>query len=400
MRFEIVNGIRVFFEMTGDTPLFYIAVLVEAGSIRDPFNKAGLSCVAATSIQRSSLNNRSLNKKISQLGVKILLHPSKDYVMFSMVGYPNHASILCELMIDLICNHIFTEEEIDEIVEDLVNEHKMMLANLQIFAFREFAKRAFNKHPYAWPFEGCIRTLQRIKLSDVVNFYRLNYTAGLTRVLIISPPLRGTEQNRILTIFSKWKNVPHDRHSRLNHKSYRSRNGLKVYYTGQKGAYTIEGLVIPHLSEKEFLSLLLLEKYLYQKTSQKIAFDRALIYSSSGFFRLQREGSILALHCAAAKSDIDMISHYFFTEILKLQLQLPSYTQFRCIKAQLQNLMMASMQNKIHWLETIGNYDVYGFDVEFYNARVKMLEEISLAELETTAKKYILESKIVRIVVK
>jgi len=183
------RGIPVYFVETRQLPMLDLQVVFDAGSVRDPDGKRGLSQMtnALLSVAANELTADQISFEFERLGAEFGAHSGFDSASVSLRSLSDETKLKPSL--DMLKN-VITSPDFTE--TDLERHRNRVLVGLQrkqqspgTLAQEQFEAAIYQQHPYAYPNEGNADSLARINRDDLVNFHNEYYTASNALITLV-----------------------------------------------------------------------------------------------------------------------------------------------------------------------------------------------------------------------
>lgn len=176
-RAEIGNGLILLVAERSTLPMVTIEVLVNAGSLREPREKAGLASLTAELLPLGTTSRTApeISEAIEFVGGGLSANGSSDFASVSLTVLKRDLDLGLELLADVLMRPAFREEEIARRVEELQGSIRRKQEDPGTVAQEAFAATLFGDHPYGRPVEGTEESLTKITRNDLVQFHQRYY---------------------------------------------------------------------------------------------------------------------------------------------------------------------------------------------------------------------------------
>jgi zinc protease len=198
------KGIDVYFVESHHLPMIDLQLVFDAGSVRDPVSKRGLSSITNSLIGQSAdgLNADQISFEFESLGAQFSTSSGYDSANISLRSLSD-AALLGPALINLRRVMSFPDFP-DEVFERERNQTlvgiQRKLQSPRSISSDKFYEAIYQGHPYAYPNEGTAESLAGITREDLINFHTKFYTAGNVMITIVGDLDRVRAENLAETI--------------------------------------------------------------------------------------------------------------------------------------------------------------------------------------------------------
>ena len=176
-RVELENGLVLLVAERSTLPMVTLQLLVKAGSLQEPREKAGLAHLTALLLPLGTTSRSALeiSEAIEFMGGSLVSGASKDYASVSLTVLKRDLEKGLELFSDLLLHPAFRDAEVERKVREIKGGIRQKLEDPGTVAREAFVAAIFGDHPYGRPIEGTEENLDRITRQDLVEFHRRYY---------------------------------------------------------------------------------------------------------------------------------------------------------------------------------------------------------------------------------
>ncbi len=172
-RKTLPNGLLVLHSEKHALPIVMLTLLIKAGQINEPPDKAGLAHLTAELLTEGTKHRNSLkiSEEIEFIGASLDASAERDYTTISLSVLKKDIKKGFEVFTDILLNPTFPQDEIDRKRERIKGFLKQQEEDPSFLAKRAFIKKVFGQHPYGRLKEGNFKTIDSITRQDVSHFY-------------------------------------------------------------------------------------------------------------------------------------------------------------------------------------------------------------------------------------
>jgi zinc protease len=167
------NGLTVLHSENHSLPIVMVTLIVKAGQLDEPKDKAGLANLVAELLTEGTKNrgSKDISEEIDFIGASLDVSAGNDYITITLSVLKKDLNKGFELFSDILLNPAFHQDEIDRNREQIKGLLRQREEDPSFLAERAFRKEVFGAHPYGRLVEGSPDTVDRIKREDLVRFY-------------------------------------------------------------------------------------------------------------------------------------------------------------------------------------------------------------------------------------
>ncbi len=206
-RIVLDNGITLLVAERPGVPMIVVDVLIKAGSVFEPDEKAGLANITAELLTQGTAKRTATEvaKEIDFMGASLSTDGNYDYMGAKLVTLRKYFDEGLEILGDILMNPTFDSEEIEKKVKEIQGELKKNKEDPGWVAKREFLRAVFNGYPYGRMVEGDEESIKRINRADIVDFHSNYYLPNRTIIAIAGDITLQEAKNLIEKSFLNWR---------------------------------------------------------------------------------------------------------------------------------------------------------------------------------------------------
>ena len=167
------NGLLVLHSEKHALPIVMLTLLIKAGQMNEPADKAGLAHLTAELLTEGTKHRNSLeiSEDIEFIGASIDASAERDYTTISLSVLKKDIDKGFELFSDVLLSPTFPQDEIERKRERIKGFLKQQEEDPSFLAERAFIKEVFGEYPYGRLIEGNNKTIDSITRQDISHFY-------------------------------------------------------------------------------------------------------------------------------------------------------------------------------------------------------------------------------------
>jgi len=204
------NGLTVLHAEKSTLPIIKVFVLVKAGSVNEPADKAGLANLTADLLNEGTVRRtaKEISEQIEFVGGSLSSSGGQDYAMLSLSVLKKDLDLGLDLLSDIILNPVFSEAEISRrktVIKSAIIQQKEDPGTV---ASKAFQKAVFGEHPYSRPVEGDEDSIDRITRQDILDFHRTYYLPNNSIMAVVGDISKAELRAALDKYLGGWQQKP------------------------------------------------------------------------------------------------------------------------------------------------------------------------------------------------
>ncbi|MDH4099552.1 MAG: insulinase family protein [Nitrospirota bacterium] len=206
-RIVLDNGMVLLLSEKHSLPMVTVNVLIKAGSVNDPVEKAGLASLTAGLLDEGTKTRTStqISEEIDFVGGSLSSGGGDDYATAGLTILKKDLNLGMELLADIMVNPSFPEKEVQRKIRETMASIKKSEEDPASVASKAFAKNLFGEHPYGRPTIGTEETVQKITRDDVVGFYNSYFAPNRVIMAVVGDVTEEEIKGLLKKYFGEWK---------------------------------------------------------------------------------------------------------------------------------------------------------------------------------------------------
>lgn len=198
------NGLKLILKEDHSSPIVAISVQVDAGSQRDSKNENGLAQLTATMLQKGTKKRTSqqIADEFERMGTSFGADCSRSYASLQLTALSEKFLPSLDLLLDLIENPEFPEEEFRKDQERTLERIKIALDNLIQVTIWNTIAALFPDHPFGFPTLGTAERVKSLRRNDLVQFHKKHYIGGGMVVAVVGDFFSVEMKEQLMKRFS------------------------------------------------------------------------------------------------------------------------------------------------------------------------------------------------------
>ena len=201
------SGIRIVTASVEKLPLTTVLVIIDAGSVSEPRGKEGIAALTAAGLLEgtSELDGAELTEKFEQLGTSLESGADWDSAFVKITTLSDQLEEATKLLGEVMSGPVFPEREIERLKAERLAEILQLETEPRGLADEKFSEFLYSPESrYSKPDEGSTESVGALTRSDVESFYRANYRARGTTVIVAGDTTPERARQMVAGAFQKW----------------------------------------------------------------------------------------------------------------------------------------------------------------------------------------------------
>jgi len=200
------NGIVLLVAERPAVPIVVVRVLMRAGAVRDPADRAGLANLTGAVLTRGTAKRTGpeLDSAIEFVGGSVEAGAGRDTLTVSMATQKKDMALGLDLVSEVVLTPTFPEAEVTRKVAEIQAAIKRSEEDPGTVASRALAKLVFQGHPYGQPVEGTRESVGKLTRDDVIKFYREYARPDTTIIAVVGAVTVDEARREIMARFGSW----------------------------------------------------------------------------------------------------------------------------------------------------------------------------------------------------
>jgi zinc protease len=187
-RSQLKNGLQILVVEDHRLPIAQVSLVLKAGSAKDPHNFAGLTHLSAQMLKEGTISKSSLElaEEFANLGTEVSVSVGKDATQIAAEVLSNKVDETFALLASMAKNPRLSGEDFARVKLQHQSLIASQQANPSYVAQTSFLMAAYGeKHPYAHPSAGTLKTVNKIKLKDIKKAVHDNFGANVSALVAV-----------------------------------------------------------------------------------------------------------------------------------------------------------------------------------------------------------------------
>jgi len=200
------NGIVLLVAERPAVPIVAVRVLMRAGAVYDPADRAGLANLTGAVLTRGTAKRTGpeLDSAIEFVGGSLQAGAGRDGLTVSLTAQKKDMTLGLDLVSEVVLSPTLPDGEVTRKVAEIGAAIKRSDEDPGTVAARALGRLVFQGHPYGFPVEGTRESVARLTRDDVVNFYRGHARPDTTVIAVVGAVTVDEARREIMARFGSW----------------------------------------------------------------------------------------------------------------------------------------------------------------------------------------------------
>jgi predicted Zn-dependent peptidase len=393
--FELKNGLKVLVVENHKLPRVSATLSLENGPIYEG-EKAGVSSLTGSLLGSgtTSVSKDKYNEEIDYLGARVFFSSQSANINALSKYFPR----VLELMADAAINPVFTQEEFDKQVAQLLDGIKSGENSVTNIANRVQNLLTYGKdHPYGE--YASKETVEKVTLGDVHNFYKNYFVPNNAYLVIVGDVDFKSVKKLVKNNFKDWKKGLLPSYSIPEVKNV---DATEINFIDMPNAVQSEVAIINTLnlkmSDPDYFAAILANKilggggegrlFLNLREAHGYTYGSYSSIGNNNYTASKFEASASVRNAVTDSSAVEIVN-----EIKKIRKELVTEDELKNAKA----AYVGSFVRNIEKPETVArfalNIKTKKLPENFYETYLQKLNAVTIADIQRAAQKYISEEQ-------
>lgn len=206
-RLLLENGTVLLLSERHTIPSVTIQLLIKAGQVLEPSDKAGLASLTAGLLTEGTKKRTSsrLAEEIEFVGGSIGASGGGDSASVTLTVLKKDLDLGLDILSDMLVNPEFPQAEIARKIKETKAAIEKQKEEPRVMAGKEFARLLFGDHPYGRPAEGTAESLDRITREDLIKFHSSFYAPNNAIMAVVGDVTEEEIVSKLNRYLKDWK---------------------------------------------------------------------------------------------------------------------------------------------------------------------------------------------------
>lgn len=203
------NGLKLIGTRSTESPMVYFYFDMDGGHLLDANKKVDNGTAEMTAAMMGegtkTLTTEEFSRKLDLLGSSISFNAGLSSTTIFVSCLKDNVDATLAMLEDALMNPRFDEEDFKRIKKQMMESVESSKRNASVMASKAFNQLMFKGTILEKYSSGDVKSIKKITLKDVINFYNTYYSPNVTN-LVISGDITKEEALSKLDFLRKWEN--------------------------------------------------------------------------------------------------------------------------------------------------------------------------------------------------
>jgi zinc protease len=207
---QLDSGIKVYGIENNEVPLVQFEIQIAGGLLLENKDKVGVSNLLAELMTKGTKNKtpEELENAIESIGASINAYASEDNITISGTTLSKHFDKTMDLVTEILLEPRWDESEFELLKQSTISSIQRSKANPNSIASDEFSKLLYGENNIlAYNNRGTEKSVKRIELIDLKNYYKNNLSAKLTNFHVVGDITEKNAVQALDKLNAQWQSV-------------------------------------------------------------------------------------------------------------------------------------------------------------------------------------------------
>ncbi len=399
------NGITLLWLEQASLPVISVQVLVRAGAMHDPKDKAGLANMTASLLEEGTASRSAteISETADFIGARFGASAGKDYTTLRLRVLKKELATGFDLLSDVLMHATFDETEVTRIQKQVLGGIRAEKDRPRSIAMRGFQTAVYGTHPYRHAVVGNEDSVPTITSSDLRTFYQNHYRPNNTIIAIVGD-IKEDEAKKLLDDYlGKWqqKRISSPQFAPLPARHTKIEQHLEKNLSQ---ATVILGHLGIRRSSADYYPVLVMNYILggggfSSRMMADIRDDRGLVYSIYSRFSTNLFQGDFRVSLQTKSSSVGEAITGVLQEMKKIKQTPVSAIELEEAKSYLAGSFPLRIDSSNKVARMLIQIEFYGLGLDYFEKHVQAIQAVTQTEVQTVAKKYLKPEHYVLIVV-
>ncbi|MCS7248649.1 MAG: insulinase family protein [Anaerolineales bacterium] len=396
-RVELSNGIVVLVRPNFNSPSVVLNGYLQVGSLFDPEEKLGLASFTADALLLGtrSFDFNTIYERLESVAASLSFDGGTHVTGFGGRSLAEDFDLLCTLLASALREPTFPADRVERKRAQVLTGLVLRSQDTAEMASLTFDEILFAHHPYRFPEEGTIETVQRIAVEDLIEFHRRHYGPRGMVVVVVG----AIEPSQAVAMISKhladWQNPEQPSPPELPPVRPLSETTRRnVFIPGKSQVDLVIGSFGPSRTAPEYLSAAIGNNILGQfglmgRIGDAVREKAGLAYyAHSNLSSGIGPGSWTAA-AGVAPENVQRAIEIICREIERFVQEKVSEEELHDSQANFIGRLPLSLETNMGVAQALANLERYGLGLNYYREYAERVRAVTREQVLETAQKYL-----------
>ncbi|NOT70090.1 MAG: insulinase family protein [Hyphomicrobium sp.] len=397
------GGIEAWLVEEHGVPLMALRFAFDGGNSQDPAGKDGVANFITAMMDEGAgdLKSAEFQERMEDISMRMSFDDSKDSLYGSFETLSVNRDKAVDLLKLVVQKPRFDADAVDRIRQQLLANLSYADKDPDKVAGREWYAQAFAGHPYARPSNGTKETVSKITSADLATYHKRNFAKSNLKIVAVGDIDAATLGTLLDDVFG---GLPDKDGLTPVPKTEPLGGQQKIIEMNVPQSVAVFGLGAMPRKDPDFMPAFVINHILggggfSAKLMEEVREKRGLAYSVYTYIQPYQHASILAGGVATKNESMAESLSIIRTELKKMAGQGPSADDLQSAKDYLTGSYALRFDTNSKIASQLLGLKQEGFGTDYVDKRNKLIEAITLADVQRVAKRLLKEDQLIVTVV-
>jgi zinc protease len=405
IRRQLENGLEVLVVEHHELPVVDMVLVVKTGGEGDPAGKPGTATLTAGMLDEGAGRRTALDIADQEafLGVQVGTGSGWDQSNVTLHAPVAVLDSAIALFADVALRPTFPTADLERLRKERLTDLLQLKDRAPQIADRAYAAILYGeRHPYGRPLTGTEASTRAITRNDVRRFYQTYYRPNNATLIVVGDVTADDVERRVRALFGSWARADVPAATAAEPPATLA---TAIYLIDKPGApqssMRIGSIGVPR-STDDYFSILVMNTILggafTSRLNTNLRETHSYTYGAGSGFAMRRwAGPFTArAEVVSAKSDSSLIE--FMKELRAIRETVPD-EELAKAKRYLQLQLPGEFETTGDIASQLIPVVVHGLPLDYYNTYVQRIEDVTVADVQRVAQRYVDPTKFAVVVV-
>ena len=396
-RVELPNGIILLIRSNFNSPSIVLNGYLQAGSLFDPPEKLGLASFTADSLllgtHKFSFNQ--IYDMLESAAASFSFDGGTHITSFGGRSLAEDFEMVCKIFTSALREPSFPVEQVERKRAQLLTGLVLRAQDTAEMASLTFDEIIFAHHPYRFPEEGTIETVQKITIEDLAEFHRRHYGPRGMVIIVVGAIEPSTAIAILSEYLADWQNPDQPLPPELPPvQPLNDTIQKKVYIPGKAQVDLLIGSFGPQRNAPEYMSAALGNNILGQfglmgRIGDAVRERAGLAYYAYSSLSSGIGPGSWTVGAGVAPENVSRAIEIIRAEIQRFVEEKVTPEELSDSQANFIGRLPLSLESNMGVAYALGNLERYGLGLNYYRQYADLVRSVTQEQVLETAQKYL-----------
>lgn len=404
-RTMLLNGLIVLHSENHNLPIVMVTLIVRAGQVHEPGEKAGLANMTAELLSEGTKtrSSKEISEALDFIGASLGISAGADFTTLTLSVLKKDIHKGFDIFSDVLLHPSFPQEEIARVKELIKGSLKHQEEDPSFLADRAFRKEVFGAHPYGRLLEGSTETIDLITREDMMQFYSAYFLPN-NAILSVAGDLTTEElQGMLQQYLNEWKKAVVPSAVSVKPAERPGRSVLKIEKDLTQATLMLGNLGIrredPDYYAVSVMNYILGGGGFSSRLMQSIRDEKGLAYDVRSFFAARKESGYYQISLQTKNESANTAFDEIITQVKRITAEPVSDEELSEAKSFLTGSFMRRLDTNRKIADFFAAVEFYSLGLNYRTKYPDYINAVTKEDVLRVARKYLSAEQYILVVV-